>query len=183
MMKQIQQELALDDEQIEKINAARKDIQKRRQELYKSATDIDPEKRREFYQEMTTIHQELLEEQISQILLPKQKNRLEQIQTQMQIQSQGAYAFQNPQLAKLLGITEEQLKSLREKNLASQRALALEYQKMRQAAQMEILGEVLTREQQKTLEKISGEKFELQPAQRSNFNVLPAGTKSATEKK
>ncbi len=79
-MKQIQTELVLEEEQIKKITAAVKDTQARRTEIYKVSADIAPEKRREFYAEMNAVHQELLAEQISQILLPKQKVRLEQIQ-------------------------------------------------------------------------------------------------------
>ena len=181
-MKQIQDELTLEAEQIKKITAVVKDIQARRQEVYKGAADIAPEKRREFYAEMNTVHQELLEEQIGQILLPKQKSRLEQIQYQMQMKSGGAYAFQNPKLAEALGITPEQLKELREKNLAANRELALEYQRMRKESQEQILGEVLTKEQQKKIAALTGEKFELQPAQRGNFNVLPSGKKTPTKK-
>ncbi len=181
-MTQIQDELALEAEQIEKITAAVKDIQTRRQEVYKGVTDIAPEKRREFYSEMNTVHQELLEKKIGQILLPKQKSRLEQIQYQMQMKSGGAYAFQNPKLAEALGITPEQLKELREKNLAANRELALEYQRMRKESQEKILGDVLTKEQQKKIEALTGEQFELQPVQRSNFNVLPSGKKTPTKK-
>lgn len=180
-MKEIQDELTLEAEQIKKITAVVKDIQARRQEVYKGAADIAPEKRREFYAEMNTVHQELLEEQIGQILLPKQKSRLGQIQYQMQMKSGGAYAFQNPKLAEALGITPEQLKELREKNLAANRELALEYQRMRKESQEQILSEVLTKEQQKKIAALTGEKFELQPAQRGNFNVLPSGKKTPTK--
>lgn len=181
-MKQIQDELALEEEQIKKITAAVKDIQTRRQEVYKEAAKVAPEKRREFYTEMNTVHQELLEEQIGKILESKQKSRLEQIQYQMQMKSGGAYAFQNPKLTEALGITAEQLKELREKNLAANRELALEYQRMRKESQEKVLGEVLTKEQQKKIEALTGEKFELQPVQRSNFNVLPSGTKTPSSK-
>jgi hypothetical protein len=181
-MKQIQTELVLEEEQIKKITAAVKDTQARRTEIYKVAADIAPEKRREFYAEMNAVHQELLAEQISQILLPKQKVRLEQIQYQMQMKSGGAYAFQNPKLAAALGMTPEQLKKLQEKNLAANRELALEYQRLRKESQERILGEVLTKDQQKKIEALTGEKFELQPVQRGNFNVLPNGKKTSTNK-
>ena len=181
-MKQIQDELVLEAGQIEKITAAVKDIQTRRQEVYKGVTDIAPEKRREFYAEMNTVHQELLAEKIGQILLPKQKSRLEQIQYQIQMKSGGAYAFQNPKLAEALGMTPEQLKELQQKNLAANRELALEYQRMRKESQEKILGEVLTKEQKKKIEALTGEKFELQPVQRGNFNVLPDGKKTSPNK-
>jgi cobalamin biosynthesis protein CobT len=100
----------------------------------------------------------------------------------MQMKSGGAYAFQNPKLAAALGMTPEQLKKLQEKNLAANRELALEYQRLRKESQERILGEVLTKDQQKKIEALTGEKFELQPVQRGNFNVLPNGKKTSTNK-
>jgi hypothetical protein len=53
---------------------------------------------------------------------------------------------------------------------------------MRKESQEQILGEVLTKEQQKKIVALTGEKFELQPAQRGNFNVLPSGKKTPLKK-
>jgi hypothetical protein len=79
-------------------------------------------------------------------------------------------------------MTPEQLKKLQEKNLAANRELALEYQRLRKESQERILGEVLTKDQQKKIEALTGEKFELQPVQRGNFNVLPNGKQTSPNK-
>jgi hypothetical protein len=183
-MKQIQEELDLSVEQLKKIAEVRAASTKHTQEIYKEMQQVAPEKRSEFYREMTEVHRENMEKAFTEILLSHQKKRLDQIQYQMQLKSQGTYALQNPQLAKTLGITDEQLKEMRQKALDANRKLAEDYQRMRREAQKKILDDVLTKEQKKRLEELSGKSFELKPANR-NFRVLDntATGKKAPEKK
>ena len=170
-MKQVQEELDLSTDQLKKIAKVRAASTKHTQEIHKEMQQVAPEKRSEFYREMTEVHRENMEKAFTEILLSHQKKRLDQIQYQLQLKSQGTNALQNPQLAKALGITDEQIKEMRQKALDANRKLAKEYQRMRRESQDKILADVLTKEQKKRLEELSGKSFELKPVNR-NFRVL-----------
>ena len=170
-MKQIQEELDLSKDQLKQIAEVTAASTKHTQEIYKEMQQVAPEKRGEFYREMIEVHRQNMEKEFTEILLAHQKKRLDQIQYQLQVKTQGTYALQNPQLAKVLGITEEQIQQMRQKALEANRTLAAEYQRMRRESQDKILEDVLTKEQKKKLEELSGKSFELKPVNR-NFRVL-----------
>ena len=170
-LQQVQEELELSKDQLKQIAEVRASSTKHTQEIYKEMQQVAPEKRGEFYREMIEVHRENMEKEFTAILLAHQKKRLDQIQYQLQGKSQGTYALQNPRLAKALGITDEQIKEMRQKALEANRTLAAEYQRMRRESQEKILEDVLTKEQKKRLEELSGKSFEWKPVNR-NFRVL-----------
>ncbi len=170
-LQQVQEELDLSKGQLKQIAEVRASSTKHTQEIYKEMQQVAPEKRGEFYREMIEVHRQNMEKEFTGILLAHQKKRLDQIQYQLQVKTQGTYALQNPQLAKVLGITDEQIQQMRQKALEENRKLAAEYQRMRRESQDKILEDVLTKEQKKRLEELSGKSFELKPVNR-NFRVL-----------
>jgi Spy/CpxP family protein refolding chaperone len=96
---------------------------------------------------------EKLDGEIKEILLPNQMERLNQIRVQLM----GPAAFQDPDVAKDLGISEDQQKKMT--------TLRDEFMKDFQKKLMEHIAAALTPEQKAKFEKLIGEKFDLDMSQ------------------
>ena len=93
------------------------------------------------------------------MLHPPQLNRLKEIQFQSKIDSRGGNALFDPAVAKALGITDEQRKELMAKSQTAQKELNEKIQAMRKEMQEKLLHDVLTEDQVKMIEKLTGLKF------------------------
>jgi hypothetical protein len=168
---QIQKELEVVPEQLEKLKQIRTEMYKKRSELYKSYREMDPSERQKKYSEMSKTLGEEAEKKIKEVLLETQLDRLRQIMLQMKLRNTygSASALAGDDVAKALGLTDEQVKQLREKEQKiradMQKKTQEFYKKLREEAREELLG-VLSEEQRKKLEGLTGEKFEWQPMQR-----------------
>jgi len=182
---QIQKELELVPDQIEKLGKLRDEMREEFRGLFSGMRDLSPEDREKRMQEVRDKMQaagEKMSKEIDKILLPHQKERLQQIRVQML----GGRALADAEVIKALGLTEAQQKKLtaigektREKMRemfsgirdlepeARREAFAKireDMTKLRENAQKEAQA-VLTPEQIKKLEKLRGEPFEFQRPQ------------------
>lgn len=181
--KQFQDELDLQEEQIEKIAAIRKEAQTKQREVYKGLNEIDARKRGEFIREMQLVNREFVEKEIEKVLLPHQVKRMKEIQTQMSLKSQGTWALRQGRLAEALGITKEQQAELQKKAMEAQRKIQEETQKLKAKLEAEILDDVLSKEQRSKLKQLQGDEYEVKPYQPPSRLITPgtaprpAGTK------
>ena len=139
--------------------------------------EMSEEERREAFEKMRTQAEERAKEmmgQLEEVLLPQQLERLQQISLQIR----GVQALEDPEVAKKLGITEEQKTKLAEAREAQgekmrekmremfqggggpQGDLRESMMKMREEMEKDILS-VLTTSQQEKFEEMKGEKFEM----------------------
>jgi len=185
---EVQKELELVDEQKEKLKKLGEELRDKIRKDFAAVGELkDEEARRKKWQEIREKYEEQAKEmrkKVETILLPHQVDRLKEIQ----IQAQGARALGSSEVAKALGITDEQkgkLEKIREdirgqigklwqgiRDLdQDQRRAKMEenrkkMQEVIEKAKKDALG-VLSDEQRKTFEKMQGKKFELQPYSRS----------------
>ena len=165
---QVRKELEIVDYQVEKIEKVQTELQKKVQKLYAEIRKLPREEQGEKYREAQDKVKELYadaEKDLKEILLPAQVRRLEQVTTQMQMRNV-SYGLRG-ELGEKLGLTEEQQKMLREKAAEKNQELYKKYAELRAEMQKELLGEVLTDEQQKQLDELIGEPFEFNAVQRS----------------
>ena len=166
-MESVKKDLELTNEQTQKINQIRMDIQKESSEAYKKMGDLSLEERRKQHNELNTKLLEKMEDQIKEALLPEQKTRLDQVMLQMKLRDYYGVAgvLSGDDLAKTLGITDSQRKELlrvqQEVQKEMQKKMSEFQAKIREEAQKKILG-VLTKRQRDKLETMKGDKLEYQ---------------------
>ena len=169
-LKQIHDELKLDDRQIEKLKKVQEDFRSEQQEILKEYRNIAADKRVDFYREMQETNQDNYTSKIKDILRPSQLKRLEEIQMQNTLRSRGNYALYDPKIADVLGITEEQKKEIRTKAMEAQKKLNAEMMRLRQELQEKLLDEVLTAAQKRKIKTLTGDKYEMKPIEYPRFN-------------
>jgi hypothetical protein len=164
-MESVKKDLELVDEQTQKINKIRTDLQKQTSEMYKKTSGLSREERMKKYREMNEELAEKIENQIKEVLLPEQMARLEQISLQMKLRSYYGLGqtLSGDDLVEALDISERQKKELLEVQQKVQQEMREKinefHAKIRAEAQEEIL-KVLSKKQRDKLEKMKGEKFE-----------------------
>lgn len=163
-IEQVQKELELDADQKEKLVALNKDVQAQQAEL----RNLSREERQTKQKEAGEKTQKALEG----ILLPKQLERLKQIQLQSQLAMMPGMVLASPELVKDLGLTEDQQAKIKTINEESRKAMpqftpgerpsAEDLEKMQKAqkeGETKIL-DVLTADQKDKLDKLKGPKFD-----------------------
>ncbi len=169
-MESVKKDLELVDEQTEKINQIRTDLQKEMREMYKKAGEGSREERMKRYREMNEELAEKIEDQIKEILLPEQMARLKQVALQMKLRSYYGLgqALNGDDLAESLDISERQKRELVEVQQEVRKEMQeklREFQAKIQAEAQEKILKVLSKKQRDKLEKMQGDKFEYQPYQ------------------
>lgn len=166
---QIQKEIELVDEQAKKIEALRKDFYEESRQMYSKLKGVDRAKYHEKQQEQYKALAEKTDKRLKDILLPQQIDRLNQIQIQMQMQLR-TYGNVSPlmggNLAKELGITQEQQKEMQEAQVAANKQMQEKIRKFYEQARKERTEEVLrvlSSEQRAKLKKMLGNDFEWKP--------------------
>jgi len=192
---QVQKELELVPDQIAQLQGLRDKMREEFRDLFSGMRDMTPEEREKRMQEVRDKMQaanEKLTKQIDEILLPHQKERLQQIRVQML----GDRALGDAEVIKALGLTETQQKKLTEigekarakmqEMFSGIRDLEPEQRReafsnlrekmtqVREAAQKEAQA-VLTAEQIEKLKKLRGEPFEFQRPERRPGARGPGG--------
>jgi len=159
----VREELDLVPEQEEKLREIGARMREKMREEFAGLRDLSAEERRERYGEirekMAEIQEEMQDE-VNGILLPQQRDRLAQIRFQMQTRRGGAGGLTSQPVVEALGITDEQLEKVRQKEQEVREELAEKIRQAQQEARSEILS-VLTPEQRKKYEELTGEPFEL----------------------
>ena len=168
----VQKEIELDADQKEKIQKLAAET---RETMRSRMGDMSNLSREERQTKMTEMRKEMQEEaaktqkKVEGILLPKQLERIKQIQLQLQ----GVMALANPEVAKELGLTDDQkakIKSINEEAMKARREMfaggrpsAEDREKMTKAREENEtkLMDVLTADQKEKLEKMKGEKFDV----------------------
>ena len=161
----VRKELELVDDQVKKIKGLQTEMQNQMQQMYSGRGNLSREERRQrgtgMREQMEKQNKEL-EIKIAAILLDHQNKRLRQIQVQMRTRRRGvAAALTSDKTAKELGLTDDQKKNLREINEQIQKKLREEISKLRRESEKELVGKVLTKDQQKKWKEMAGEPFEM----------------------
>lgn len=168
----VQKEIDLDADQKEKLQKLAAEMRETMRSKMGDMSNLSNEERRAKMEEMGKEIQKMGEEtqkKVDGILLPKQLERVKQIQ----IQVQGTRALSNADVAKELGLSDEQkekIKSINEENMKAMRDMfsggrpsAEDREKMSKAREenQKKLMDVLTAEQKEKFEKMKGEKFDV----------------------
>lgn len=172
---QVRAELEIVDDQLEDIQSIEREIRDEMRSMFQGMRDMSPEERRERMESMRGEMEEIrasINEQVKDVLLPHQFERLEQIQVQQQVARQGMGGALSGALAEKLGITEEQQEQMAAKARELQAEIQEKTAQLRQEAQDELLG-MLTSEQRAKIEEMMGTKFDL--PQGRNFGGRGAG--------
>jgi hypothetical protein len=194
----VQQELALVDEQQQKLSEMQQRFAKRMQERLTEIHEggdlleggMNP-RRGEEIREMFEKFRAEQREELEQILLPHQLQRLEQISLQMDMKGRGdAEALAGDRLADALGLTDEQKQRLSERAKEINAELEKDIAKLREEAREELFGE-LTPSQREKLKSMLGDRFEMRSSpfpfsattRRSGQEAPEAQTESAPRDK
>jgi Spy/CpxP family protein refolding chaperone len=165
---QMVDELDILPDQKEKLTKLRNDMQTKSSEAYKAINfnELPQEERTtKYYEIMNKLGDETAKE-VEKILLPHQIKRLKQIMTQTrlgQLGYGGAATLGGDDIAKELGITDEQREELKKKEEEVRQDMqkkTQEFYKKLQEEAREKLFSVLTPAQRKKLDELTGEKFE-----------------------
>ncbi len=113
-MESVKKDLELVEEQTQKINKIRTDLQKEMSEMYKKTSGLSREERMKQYREMNEELAEKIENQIKEVLLPEQLARLKEVALQMKLRSYYGLgqALSGDDLVESLDISERQKKEL-----------------------------------------------------------------------
>jgi hypothetical protein len=164
-MEQIQQELELLDGQLEQIREIQTNMRKRQSELVRRVSPDaarQPDVAAAMQDELKELRSKARDE-IEQLLLPHQSERLQQISRRMALQRQGTAAgITGDALAEELGLTDEQKERLRERGKEIEEDVKREIARLRKEAEEKLLAE-LTPPQRDKLKKLLGEEFEVKP--------------------
>ncbi len=148
-MEHVQKELELADEQKKKLQKLTQQYYKDMRQDWSNVRELSAEERQAKYAEIRQKNQERTEQlrqEIDQVLLPHQREKLKQVN----LRSRGPYMLRNANTLKQLGVTDEQqqkLNKLRER-------LQLRIRQLQEESFEESL-EVLTPEQRKKLDELS----------------------------
>jgi hypothetical protein len=160
------QDLQLVDSQIAEIRQRSQSViaefQRRREALDKKYGDRQEEVPEEYAREVSKIDEaqrKELEEIVKSVLLPFQRERLQQISAQARLRADGSNALASDEFAEALGLTEEQKKELAEAAEGFEQKLLAEYRELRKKRQREIIEKVLTPPQQRKLDELLGEEL------------------------
>ncbi len=162
---EVREEIMLVDDQLEQLeelnndfrNAMRSEFEKMREEGSRDWTKI---------REFATQKQAEMKEEVDSILLPHQVSRLKQLSVQSRISRSGAQgALESDEVKDALGLTDEQLEEIRTVAEETQAELQEKIAELQKEARKKILA-VLTPEQQKTWEELTGDEFKFQDRRR-----------------
>jgi DNA-binding MarR family transcriptional regulator len=165
---QVQQELKLTEEQRDKVSALSEQLREKFRGLGQELRGLSPEEREKRVQAVN----EEVEKELAKVLKKEQLQRLKQIALQVE----GLAALARPEIAKQVGLTEEQQRKieeiLREANEkrralfqqgppADRQAMFREMQKIREWVDEQI-SKLLTEQQKKKWQELIGEPFKLE---------------------
>ncbi len=160
----VQKDLELVGDQLKQLQDLQKDfsLQMKEQIGDLSKGGINPD-RFKGLGELVKRLREQQQNQMQELLLPHQIDRLKQVALQRHMDRAGAAgALASEKVAKELGITEEQIERLKKREEEIKEELAKRIVKMREEARNELLQE-LTPQQREQLKQMTGEKFKSVP--------------------
>lgn len=164
-MPRVESDLQLLPEQKEELQAKLKQLREefrvKRDEITKEITpELSEREREKLNKELADLEQELrdeIKEAIDEVLLPFQKQRLDQIVAQSKLNNNGSGALMSEEFAKLLKLSDEQKKEFEQKQQELQKKLQEEIRDLRRKRQRELVEAVLTKEQLAKLKELIGD--------------------------
>jgi len=159
----VRKELELVEEQENELAQIGAEMREQMRELFSGLRDVPAEQRREKMAELRDEFSQLAESmrsRVDAVLLPNQRDRLQQLMLQAQLRQQGTVStLTSPQLAERLGLSDEQVEELKQKEAEVTAELQKEIQKLRAEAREKLL-EVLSLSQRQKLEELLGQQVE-----------------------
>ncbi len=153
----VRRDLELLDEQFEEISRIRKDFSNQISKLKKEIKQ-NPDRAKDLSISIKKIRDKQKDE-IKNVLLPHQQERLKQVQNQMQLENLGtSTALQQGEFAKELKITPEQKKELAELQKDLQKEIQEKLKQLKDKAKKKML-ESLTPEQRLKFNQMTGDEF------------------------
>ena len=166
MNQDVVKELEIVPEQQEKLRALGEEARNEMRDMFSGLRDLNEEERRERFAELREKMADVqadLKKDVNEILLPQQRDRLEQIQFQSQMR-RGSGGLTSNSAVEALDISEEQLEKMREKQEEVREEGQEKIQEETEEDRNEILS-VLSPAQRKKYEELMGEPFEFQQRQ------------------
>jgi Spy/CpxP family protein refolding chaperone len=164
---EVQQEIELSEDQQAELRTLgetiRDEVRNEMQGMFQNMRDLSDEERQAKFDEIRTRFEAInkdAEARMKTVLMPHQFDRLKQIDVQSRVQTGGASALTEGELAETLGLTEAQRDQIREKSEEVQKDLNEKIGQLRLEARNQLL-EVLTPEQRAKLESMMGTDFAL----------------------
>lgn len=159
---QFAKELELVEDQVERIRELQQEMQKKTGEIFRSSAQLGGGgDMGQIMREAQKAVREQTEQKLAQILLPHQVKRMKQLKIQMALRNQGARALAGDEMAAALSITDDQKAELQEKQREAQEALQKKVRELQRKMQRDVMEDVLTPQQLKKLEQLSGEDYEV----------------------
>lgn len=160
----VQKEIELVDDQLEQLKEINADFSKRMKEHMKSLQDdkgnFDISRAKELSESIKKINEEK-QARMRDVFLPHQFERLRQISLQTQMKRSGeTNMLANKEVVEALGLTDKQIKKLKEKAKELKSEMEEKVKRMKEEAREELFDE-LTSDQRKKLESLLGNDFEL----------------------
>jgi hypothetical protein len=159
----VHEELKLSEDQIAKIQGVVPKVQRKHQQDFAQLRNLSPSERHQKGAEMTKAFNDEILKDLGDTLKPEQVKRLKEID----LQEQGTRAFADPEIAAALKLTDaqkEKIKSINDDFMAEMSAARQggggQIAQLRKQS-MKKISEVLTEEQQKTWQEMTGKPFEI----------------------
>jgi len=163
MREDIQQEIQLVDEQMDKVREVADGVRDEIRGMFDGFRDLNEEERGQRFAEIRTKMEEMnadTEKKLAKALLPHQLQRLKQIDLQMRMQSRGEGGLSSRAVADALELSDEQREKLEQRADEVRKELQ-EKIRQAQAEAREKMLDVLTPDQKAKLEELTGEVFQI----------------------
>lgn len=158
----IRKELEIVDSQEEKIKALRDKIREEMRSMFQGGRGGSDEDREQRFAQIRT-KMEGFQKELDEVLLPQQRDRLKQIALQARLRFQStSQALASDDLAKELGVTDEQKEKLKSASETIEKEMQKEMEKVREKYRDKLL-ENLTPEQQAKFKAMFGKPAEFSP--------------------
>jgi hypothetical protein len=152
-------ELDVVDEQRQQLQQLCDEIQQRRSDFAATVRDLPADKRVQYIRDFSSLLTANVDDQVEQILLPHQLERVKQIQLQTKMRRAGVRSLDQKELAEALGITDEQREKLKKKQAEVEKQLRKKIDQLRKEALDEVLS-VLTAKQREKLKDMVGTEYD-----------------------
>ncbi|RCS54325.1 hypothetical protein DTL42_04050 [Bremerella cremea] len=129
------------------------------QDMFRGMRGASEEERQEMFDKLRSSREDA-EKGLSKILMPKQMERLKQIQVQQQARGRGGLSITSDEIASELGLDQAQIAKLEAKAEQLQEEMRAKVAELRKQADDELV-KMLTPEQQAKWKKMVGEPFEM----------------------
>ena len=157
----VQKDLELVGDQLEKVRKLQKEHNRKIQDHFKGFKDgsINLNNMEDLRSSMEELKAKQREE-LNKLLLPQQVDRLKQIAFQTHMRQSGtANALASKKIAEELGLSNEQVKALKDKAKELKKKLAEDIEKLKEKLKEELLSD-LTSEQREKIKAMTGEKYQ-----------------------